>query len=40
VRLEEDTIWLSQKEMAELFTKGTPTINEHLRNIYKEQELD
>ena len=39
VRLEEDTVWLTQKQMAMLFDKGLPTINEHIQNIYKEGEL-
>jgi death-on-curing family protein len=40
VRLENETVWLSQKEMAALFVKGIPTINEHLKNIFKEKELE
>lgn len=39
VRLEKDTVWLTQKQMALLFDKGLPTINEHIKNIYKEGEL-
>jgi len=39
VKLEEDTIWLSQLQMAELFNKDIRTINEHIKNIYKTQEL-
>jgi death-on-curing family protein len=39
VRLEEETVWLNQKQMALLFDKGVPTINEHIKNIYKEGEL-
>lgn len=39
VRLVEDTVWLTQKQMALLFDKGLPTINEHIKNIYKEGEL-
>jgi death-on-curing family protein len=39
VRLEEETVWLTQKQMALLFDKGIPTINEHIKNIYKEGEL-
>ncbi|WP_019531315.1 hypothetical protein [Dasania marina] len=34
-----ETLWLTQKQMAELFGRDVRTINEHLRNIYKEQEL-
>ena len=40
VSLENETIWLTQKQIAELFGKGVPTINEHIKNIYKEKELD
>jgi death-on-curing family protein len=39
VRLEEETVWLTQKQIALLFDKGVPTINEHIKNIYKEGEL-
>ena len=39
VRLEDETVWLTQKQMALLFDKGVSTINEHIRNIYKEGEL-
>ncbi len=38
-RYEDQTIWLSQKLMAELFTVTIPTINEHLKNIYEQGEL-
>jgi len=34
-----ETIWLTQKRMAELFDVEVPTINEHLKNIYQTQEL-
>jgi len=34
VRLENETVWLSQKLMAELFQKDVRTINEHIKNIY------
>jgi hypothetical protein len=37
---EGDTLWLSQAQMAELFGVSVPTINEHLKNIYQDQELD
>lgn len=40
VRLEEDTVWLSQKQMSVLFDKDVRTINEHIKNIYKEKELE
>lgn len=39
VRLEDETVWLSIEQMAELFSKGRSTINEHILNIYKEAEL-
>lgn len=39
VRLEGETVWLSQKLMAELFQKDVRTINEHIQNIYEEDEL-
>lgn len=38
-RFEDDTLWLSQAVMAELFGKDVRTINEHLQNIYEEGEL-
>jgi hypothetical protein len=40
VRLEEETVWLSQDQMAELFGKAKSTINEHIQNIFKEGELE
>ena len=40
VRLQGETIWLSQKMMADLFERDTDTISLHLANIYKEGELD
>ncbi len=39
VKVEKDTVWLSQKEMSELFQKDVKTINEHIKNIFKEREL-
>lgn len=39
VRFEQDTIWLSQAQMAELFGKDVRTVNEHVGNIYNEEEL-
>ena len=39
VRLEDETVWLTQKLMAELFQKDVRTINEHIRNIFEEREL-
>ncbi len=40
VHLNQDTVWLTQKQMAELFDKNPDTIGLHVRNIYKEGELD
>ncbi len=40
VRLENETVWLSQRLMAELFQKDVRTINEHIKNIYEDGELD
>lgn len=40
VKLEQETVWLSQLQMAALFGKSIATINEHIKNIYKERELD
>jgi hypothetical protein len=40
VRYEDETIWLTQKLMAELFDVDVRTISEHLQNIFKSQELD
>jgi len=39
VRLEEETVWLTQKLIAELFQVSIPTVNEHIKNIYSEGEL-
>ena len=40
VRLENETVWLTQKSMAELFQTSIPNINMHLKNIFEEEELD
>ena len=39
VSIQNETIWLTQKQIAELFDKDTRTINEHIKTIYKEEEL-
>ena len=39
-RYEDETIWLTQKLIAELFSVSIPTINEHLKNIFDSGELD
>jgi len=38
--VEDETIWLSQKQMAELFSKNVKTVNEHITNLFKEGELE
>lgn len=40
VRLKQDTLWLSQAQMAELFDKDSDSIGLHLKHIYKDGELD
>ena len=40
VRFEDETFWLTQKAMAELFDVQVPAIAKHLKNIYDEEELD
>ncbi len=40
VHLENETVWLSQAHMAELFNKSKKTISEHIRNIFNEGELE
>ncbi len=40
VDLDEETVWLTQKQMAKLFGKDENTINEHINNVFKEKELD
>ena len=39
VKLQGETVWLSQAQMAELFQKDVRTISEHIQNVYKEGEL-
>ena len=40
VKLENETVWLAQAQMAELFQKDRTVIGRHIRNIFKEGELD
>ena len=40
VRLEKETIWLNLNQTAELFQRNKSVISRHLRNVYKEGELD
>lgn len=39
-RLEEETVWLTQAQMCELFNKSKATISEHIKNVFEEGELD
>ena len=40
VRLENDTMWLTQAQMAELFEKDRTVITRHINNVFKEGELE
>ncbi len=40
VHLEDETVWLTQEHMAQLFGKAKSTINEHIKNIFTEKELE
>lgn len=40
VRLEDETVWLTQKQLAELYQSSKANISEHIKNIYEEGELD
>lgn len=40
VTVEDETVWLTQEQMAELFNKGRTTITEHIRNVFQEDELE
>ncbi len=40
VRLENETVWLTQAQMADLFQKDRTVISRHIRNVFKEGELD
>ena len=35
VHLEEESVWLSQKQMSELFAKDVRTVNEHIKNVVR-----
>ena len=37
--LQDESVWLTQAQMAELFQKTVPTINEHIKNIFDERVL-
>ena len=40
VRLEEETVWLTQAQLCELFQKSKATISEYIKNVFEEGELD
>lgn len=40
VKLEDETVWLSQQQMAELYQSSRTNVVEHIKNIYNEGELD
>ena len=40
VKVEKDTVWLTQKQIAIVFDKDVKTVNEHIRNIFNEKELE
>lgn len=40
VQLKDETVWLTQQQMASLFNSTIPNVSMHIRNIYKEGELD
>lgn len=40
VRMENETVWLTQQQIAELFQKAKSTISFHIANVFKEKELD
>lgn len=40
VRLENETVWLSQAQIAELFQRDRSVISKHIKNVFSEGELD
>ena len=40
VNLKDETVWLNQKQMAELFNKDRKTITRHIQNVYTDEELE
>ena len=40
VVLEEENVWLTQEQISKLYNKAKSTINEHIKNIFDEKELD
>ena len=39
VRLENETVWLTQKQLVELYQTAKSTVSEHIKNIYTDEEL-
>jgi len=39
-RLEDETVWLTQAQLCELFQKSKSTISEHIKNIFEDEELE
>lgn len=40
VRFQDETVWLTEKMMADLFQSSVPNVNMHLKNIFEEGELE
>ena len=40
ITLEDETLWLSQKQLCEVYGKSKSTISEHLKAIFEDEELD
>ncbi|MGH4120517.1 hypothetical protein [Clostridium sp.] len=40
VKMEDETVWLSQAQMAELFQRDRSVISKHVKNIFQENEVD
>ena len=40
VRMDGDTVWLTQDQMAELFQRDKSTVSRHIKNVFEEGELD
>ena len=39
VNIKDETVWLTQAQISKLYGKSKSTINEHIKNIYKSEEL-
>lgn len=40
VRLEDETVWLTQQQMAELYQTSKSNVSEHIKHIFEDDELD